>query len=178
VNLSACNLGEADLPDRLALLAATHGRDPSDFTLEVTESAMSQCPDRDLHTLGRLRACGFKLSLDDFGTGESSLSRVDAVDFQEIKIDRSFVRHVSGHGPPVLVARIIDMGHALGARVVAEGIESEAAARLLTELGCDAMQGFHLARPLPPDELAEWLRARSNDVGIDWPSPTAHVAKV
>lgn len=179
VNISACNLAEADLPDRLVLLTTTHGRTPADFTLEVTESAMSRRPDRDLHTLDRLRACGFKLSLDDFGTGESSLSRVQAIDFQEIKIDRSFVRDVAEQDAPVLVAGIIDLGHALGARVVAEGIESHAAARLLTELGCDAMQGFHLARPLPPEELADWLRARpASAAGIEAPSPPAYAGEL
>ncbi len=158
VNISACNLCEGDLPDRLARLTAAHGRHPASFTLEVTESAMSQRPDRELDTLKALRARGFKLSIDDFGTGESSLSRVGAIEFQEVKIDRSFMRQLDDRGDPTLVARIIDLAHALGARAVAEGVESEAAAHHLTRLGCDAMQGFHLARPMPPGELAEWLR--------------------
>ncbi len=163
VNISACNLRERDLPVRLARVAAAHGRDPACFTLEITESALSRRPDRDLHTLMGLRARGFELSIDDFGTGESSLSRVDAIEFQEVKIDRSFVRQLDDHGDPILVARIIDLAHALGARAVAEGVESAAAARHVTALGCDVMQGFHLARPLPPGRLAEWLRDHPSD---------------
>ena len=118
-----------------------------------------------------------KLSIDDFGTGESSLSRVDEIEFQELKIDRSFVRHLDGPGDPILVARIIDLAHALGARAVAEGVESEAAARHLTELGCDAIQGFHLARPMPPHELAAWLRDRpGSEVCLRGQSMTAEAA--
>jgi len=160
VNISAYNLREEDLPHRLARQTEAHGRRPANFTLEVTEGAMSERPDRDLHTLAGLRERGFKLSIDDFGTGESSLSRVDAIEFQELKIDRSFVRHLDDGSDSILVARIIDLAHALGARAVAEGVESDAGARHLTKLGCDAMQGFHLARPMPPGELTDWLRDR------------------
>lgn len=163
VNISACNLREEDLPDRLAGVTAAHRRSPAAFTLEITESAMSQRPERDLQTLIDLRARAFKLSIDDFGRGESSLSRVDAIEFQEIKIDRSFVRQLDTEGDSVLVAGIIDLAHALGAKAVAEGVESAAAAHHLTKLGCDAMQGFHLARPLPPGELEEWLRELPSD---------------
>jgi EAL domain-containing protein (putative c-di-GMP-specific phosphodiesterase class I) len=157
VNISPCNLREAELPSRLARLAAAHGRNPASFTLEVTESAMSQSPEHDLRTLTGLRACGFKLSIDDFGTGESSLSRIGEIDCREIKIDRCFVQSLDSHGDPALIAGIIDLVHAMGARVVAEGVESDLAARHLTELGCDALQGFHLARPMAPDKLTQWL---------------------
>ncbi len=156
VNISVCNLREADLPDRLAGLTAAHGRSPADFTLEVTESAVGQHADLELRTLMGLRARGFRLSIDDFGTGESSLSRVDAIEFQEVKIDQSFMRKLVGD--PTVVAGIVNLAHALGARAVAEGVESAAAARQLAELGCDAIQGFHLARPMPADELTAWLR--------------------
>ena len=165
VNISACNLRDDDLPDRLAELTSTHGLSPRSFTLEVTESGVSQSPDRDLETLTALRTRGFKLSIDDFGTGESSLSRIDRLDFQEVKIDRSFVSDLGDRPDPVLLASIIELAQALGARAVAEGVESEAASRRLTELGCDEIQGFHLARPLPPDELAAWLREFSGERG-------------
>ena len=160
VNISACNLCEEDLPDRLARLAAVHGRRPGNFTIEVTEGAMSERRDRDLQTLKALRARGFRLSIDDFGTGESSLSRIGAIDFQELKIDRSFVHQLDDQGNLTLISGIIDLAHALGARAVAEGVESDAVTRQLATLGCDAMQGFQLARPMPPDELERWLRDR------------------
>lgn len=105
------------------------GLSPERFTLELTESAVSRGLDRDLQTLKALRARGFTLSIDDFGTGESSLSRIRVAEFQEVKIDRSFVRHLDEEHDPVLVASIINLAQALGARVVAEGVESEAAAR-------------------------------------------------
>ncbi len=140
---------------------------------------MSQRPDRELHTLVGLRARGFKLSIDDFGTGESSLCRVDAIEFQEVKIDRSFVRPLGERGDPALVASISDLAHALGAKAVAEGVESDATARHLTELGCDAIQGFHLARPLPPGKLAEWLRDLPSDtVGLKGHSQPADAVTV
>ena len=160
MNISACNLHEADLPDRLDRLAAAAGRAPEHFTLEITESAMSESPERDLQTLQSLRERGFKLSIDDFGTGQSSLSRVEAIEFQELKIDRSFVQRLDDRREPLVIARIVDLGHALGARVVAEGVESEGAMRRLAELGCDVVQGYHISRPLAPDQLERWLRER------------------
>lgn len=93
---------------------------PERFTLELTEGAVSRGLDRDLQTLKALRARGFTLSIDDFGTGESSLSRIRVAEFQEVKIDRSFVRHLDEEHDPVLVASIINLAQALGARVVAE----------------------------------------------------------
>lgn len=165
VNISACNLRDQDLPDRLVELSAAYGLSPQSFTLEVTESGVSHSPDADLETLTALRTRGFRLSIDDFGMGESSLSRIDRLDFQEVKIDRSFISDLDDRPDPVLVASIIELAQALGARAVAEGVESEAAARRLTELGCDEIQGFHLARPLPPDELAAWVREFSGDKG-------------
>jgi len=158
VNVSACNLREEDLADRLVAGAAAHGLRPQAFTLELTESAVSGAADRDLATLSALRARGFRLSVDDFGTGESSLSRVHVGDFQELKIDRSFVRRLDEDGDPVLVACIVHLARALGVRVVAEGVESEAVERRLDDLGCDAVQGHHLARPLPAGALAAWVR--------------------
>lgn len=161
VNIAAGNLLEADLPDRLARLAARHQRSPEQFTLELTEGAMSERLDRDMSTLAGLRASGFKLSIDDFGTGESSLSRVDTIEFQELKIDRSFVRAIDERNDSMLIARIIGLAHDLGARAVAEGVESAAAANRLAELGCDVIQGFYLARPMPAHEVADWLSDRS-----------------
>lgn len=158
VNISPCDLRDPHLPGRLARRAAAHEVRPEHITLEVTESAMSQSLDRDLQTLIALRGQGFRLSIDDFGTGESSLSRVHAVEFQEVKIDRSFIGRLDDERGQALVAGIIDLAQALGAKVVAEGVESEAAALRLAELGCDEIQGYHLACPLPPQELLDWLR--------------------
>lgn len=158
VNISPGDLRDRGLPERLARRAAAFGVSPERVTLEVTEGAMSASLDDDLQTLVSLRAKGFNLSIDDFGTGESSLSRVHAVEFQEVKIDQSFSRHLEDERGPVLVAGIIDLARALGAKVVAEGVECRAAALCLERLGCDELQGYHLSRPLTPEQLAEWLR--------------------
>ena len=115
-----------------------------------------QNADVEMRTLKALQAQGFALSIDDFGTGESSLSRVDLIAFHELKIDQSFMRKVEGD--PTVVAGIIHLAHALGARAVAEGVESGGVARQLEALGCDAIQGYFLARPMPGAELPEWLR--------------------
>ncbi len=160
VNISVCNLREPDLPDRFARLASAGGRSPSDFMLELTESAVGKHVELELRTVKALRARGFRLSVDDFGTGESSLSRVDSIEFQEVKIDQSFMRKLAGD--PAVVAGIITLAHALGARAVAEGVETEAVTRQLVALGCDGLQGFHLARPMPGGELPAWLRDFSN----------------
>lgn len=165
VNVSACDLRDDALPLRLARAAEAHGLSPSNFTLELTESAVSQSPDADLRTLAALREQGFKLSIDDFGTGESSLSRINLVEFQEVKIDQSFVRCLGEGSDAVVVTGIIDLAQALGARVVAEGVESEATASRLADLGCDVAQGFHFARPLPAHELTEWLSGEHSKVG-------------
>jgi EAL domain-containing protein (putative c-di-GMP-specific phosphodiesterase class I) len=155
VNVSICNLREHDFAERLTRVAAAHARSPAHFTLEVTESAVSRQAELELRTLKALRRCGFTISIDDFGTGESSLSRVDSVEFQEVKIDRTFMRKLEVD--PTVVSGIINLAHALGARTVAEGVESRAVARRLAILGCDAMQGFYLARPMPADEFPAWL---------------------
>lgn len=158
VNISARNLSDEGLASRFAQRAAAYGVSPERFTLEITESAMSERPDRDLKTLIELRDQGFNLSIDDFGKGESSLSRIHQSEFQEVKIDRTFIADLDQRGDPVVVTGIIHLAQALGARVVGEGVESAATAQLLEQLGCDVIQGFHLARPVPPEELVEWLR--------------------
>jgi EAL domain-containing protein (putative c-di-GMP-specific phosphodiesterase class I) len=157
VNISICNLRESEFPERLAQVTAAHGRSPRDFTLEVTESTVGEDARLEARTLKELRARGFTISIDDFGTGESSLGRVDSAEFQEVKIDRSFLRKLDVD--PTVVAGIINLAHALGARTVAEGVETGAAARQLGDLGCDVIQGFHVAPPLPADELFKWLCA-------------------
>lgn len=159
VNISPRNLADEGFAEGLVQRASACGVSPDRFTLEVTESAMSESPDRDLKTLIDLREQGFKLSIDDFGKGQSSLSRIAQAEFQEVKIDRAFVADLDERRDPVVVAGIIDLAQALGARVVGEGVESLAAAQRLQELGCDVVQGFYLGRPMPPEKLAEWLRS-------------------
>ena len=113
-----------------------------------------------LENLSRLRMRGFGLAIDDYGTGYSSLAYLKRLPVNELKIDRSFVMGmVSDTSDAVIVRSTIDLAHNMGLSVVAEGVEDEATLRRLRELGCDIVQGYHLSRPLPADDIAKWLRA-------------------
>lgn len=160
VNLSAHDLRDASLPQRLDDLLARHQVPPQAFCLEVTEAAIAGDPVRVEATLRELAARGFKLALDDFGVGASSLGALAGLPLHEVKIDRRFVAALELDPRHAAVVRAaIRAGHELGWRVVAEGIESAAQWARLVEWGCDEGQGFHMGRPLPADELPAWRRA-------------------
>jgi len=119
-------------------------------------------PERSLPILRELHAMGIRLSVDDFGTGYSSLAYLRRLPIDEIKIDKSFVQGmVTDLGDHAIVRAIIDLGHSLGLRVVAEGVEEEAARDALLSLSCDELQGFLLARPMPIEKLEAWLATRT-----------------
>jgi EAL domain-containing protein (putative c-di-GMP-specific phosphodiesterase class I) len=102
---------------------------------------------------------GLEVAIDDFGTGYSSLTHLRLLPVRELKIDRSFIVDMLGHENDVLIVRsIIDLAHALGLRVTAEGVENAPSLERLTEFGCDRAQGFHMARPMPMEDLRLWLR--------------------
>jgi len=118
-------------------------------------------PRRAMAILEQLRGLGVKLSLDDFGTGHSSLSYLKRLPLDEVKIDRSFVMGMTEDDNDAAIVRTtIDLARNLGLDVVAEGVESETILRNLSDLSCDIAQGFYLSRPLPAAELDGWLRAR------------------
>jgi diguanylate cyclase len=157
VNLSPRSLLDEDLPCRVADQLADHRTAPDRLTLELTESSILSDPVRTLAVLHRLRDLGVELSIDDFGTGHSSLSYLRLVPAHEVKIDRSFVMPMEEEADAVaLVASILRLCHDLGFRVVAEGIETSAMRTLLSGLGCDLGQGYHIARPMPGEDLASW----------------------
>jgi EAL domain-containing protein (putative c-di-GMP-specific phosphodiesterase class I) len=155
VNVSPMVLAEPELPRRVERLLAEHGVHASDVTLEITENAIGQAPV--VPTLAHLKSLGFKLSIDDFGTGHSSLVRLDTLPIDELKIDRSFIVKLGEGGGSTLVAGMISLAHELGLSVVAEGVETEEISERLVSLRCDAFQGFYLARPLPAADVASWL---------------------
>ena len=158
VNLSTRDLLDQDLPVKFADILARHKLAPSSFCLEITESAIMDDPVRAQHTLERLHAMGVDLSIDDFGTGYSSLAYLKRLPVNELKIDKSFVLNMENDiGDTKIVRSTIDLGHNMGLRVVAEGIESEAVWRLLVKLGCDQGQGYFMSRPIPGDQLVAWL---------------------
>jgi diguanylate cyclase (GGDEF)-like protein len=159
VNLSTRDLLDQDLPHKFGDILQRHQVAPSSFCLEITESAIMDDPIRAQQTLERLHAMGVDLSIDDFGTGYSSLAYLKRLPVDELKIDKSFVLNMENDiGDTKIVRSTIDLGHNMGLRVVAEGIESEAVWRLLAALGCDQGQGYFMSRPIPGDKLVEWIR--------------------
>jgi EAL domain-containing protein (putative c-di-GMP-specific phosphodiesterase class I) len=154
VNLSATDLLDSSLVDDVAALLRRYGTPARRVTLEVTESILITDPVRAMEVLGDLRGLGVSVALDDFGTGWSSLTHLQRMPVDEIKIDRSFVAAMATDtSSAAIVSSTVDLAHALGLRVVAEGIEDEATWTRLRAVGCDAAQGYHLSKPLPPGEL-------------------------
>jgi diguanylate cyclase (GGDEF)-like protein len=161
INLSARDLLDADLPAEVEALLARHSVDPTLLELEITENTILTDPERSRAVLERLRGVGIHLSIDDFGTGFSSLGQLRRLPVDVLKIDKSFVFNMDNdESDDVIVRSMIELGHNLGLRVVAEGVETQETWNRLAELGCDTAQGFFISRPLPGLVLAEWLRKR------------------
>ncbi|MGD0166405.1 MAG: EAL domain-containing protein [Gaiellaceae bacterium] len=166
VNLSARNLLDSELPDDVAQLLETWHVDPALLKLEITENTIMVDPPKALEVLTRLRDLGVGLSIDDFGTGYSSLSYLRKLPVDELKIDRSFVMNMpQSENDQQIVRSTIDLSRNLGLKVVAEGVETKEIWRDLAALGCDVAQGYYLTRPIPPQELVEWL-ARPIDAPV------------
>jgi len=161
VNVSADDIVEIHFDLRVARALARHALPPGLLTLEVTESGFIADPEQALAMLDGLSTLGVRLSIDDFGTGYSSLSHLARMPVHEVKIDRSFVQGLEADGEFETVVRAaIDMGHGLGLKVVAEGIETETAAKRLRAMGCDVGQGFLYAKAMPLAEFEAWAQGR------------------
>ena len=155
INLSARQLFDEQLVDRIEAVRTRYGLAPAQLEFEITESSAMQDIDYSIRVLGRLRAQGYGLSLDDFGTGFSSLSHMRQLPVDTIKIDQSFVRNlVADRQQRVLVAGIIELTGHLGMRVLAEGVEAVEQLHILDSLGCDEAQGYLIGRPVPADQFA------------------------
>jgi diguanylate cyclase (GGDEF)-like protein/PAS domain S-box-containing protein len=158
VNLSTRCLLDLTLPDQITALLEDTGVAPQRLVLEITESAIMTDPTRALEILNRLHVLGVQLAIDDFGTGYSSMAYLKSLPVDELKVDRSFVKHLrDNQSDAVIVRSTVDLGHNLGLRVVAEGVEDQATWQELATLGCDSVQGYYLARPMPAAELVAWL---------------------
>nr|WP_305127036.1 EAL domain-containing protein [Stutzerimonas zhaodongensis] len=159
LNISAEDLASMTLDQRVAELLQRYVIPGEQLVFEITESAMMREPERALAMLHRLRALGIRLSVDDFGTGYSSLAQLRRMPVQELKIDQSFIRELDDTcGDAVIVRSTIDMSHALGLKVVAEGVEHGETRDLLRGWGCDTLQGYFFSRPLPADAFETWLK--------------------
>lgn len=177
VNLSVRNLMAVGFPGKVNDALRKHGVDPALLTFEITESSVMEDPEHSLPVLNRLHALGVGLSVDDFGTGYSSLAYLRRLPIDEIKIDRSFVMSMgSDLGDLAIVRAIVDLGHSLGLRVVAEGVEEEAARDALRDMHCDQAQGYLISRPLPLDRFEAWLASRT--VTIYDPDSSVHVLRM
>lgn len=159
VNLSTRNLLDPLFPEQVQRALEAAGVPASALRFEITESVLLAEPERSMITLGELRDLGVRLALDDFGTGYSSLAYLNKLPLQEVKIDRSFVHKVCtpGDSSSTIVQATVDLGHRLGFEVVAEGVETQCAWDRLVELGCDIVQGFHIARPMAGESVVRWL---------------------
>lgn len=162
LNISATELVDGSLDGRLLEACRATGVRPEQVILEVTETSAISDRIHSLELLTRLRLDGFALSIDDFGTGYASMAQLSTMPFSEVKIDRDFVRHLGEALPTeVMVRSMLQLSHALGLECTAEGVETERALNLLTEMGCDYAQGYLIAKPLFPEELQAWLESRA-----------------
>lgn len=162
VNVSARSVGGGGLADDVIAAIDEFSFDPNRVIIEVTETAILADPERAVAELERLRAAGVRISLDDFGQGQTSLRHLSTLPLHELKIDREFVGDmdtVEAHA--TIVRSMIELGHNLGLQVVAEGVETEAVRERLREAGNDLIQGYLLSRPLPREQIAAWLSAQT-----------------
>jgi EAL domain-containing protein (putative c-di-GMP-specific phosphodiesterase class I) len=158
VNVCARDLYDRDFASYLRSRLEHHGVPPRALMIEVTESVLMADPARAASTLLSLSQLGVGISLDDFGTGYSSLVHLKRLPVSEVKIDRSFVMRMDVHEDDAAIVRsIIDLATALGLRVVAEGVETRESWDRLAVYGCDAAQGWYLAKAMPADEVTRWL---------------------
>lgn len=160
VNVSAKQVHQDDLVSRLEELLTRFSVEAHRLEIELTESAFLHHPQEAGETLRRIRTLGVRIALDDFGTGFSSLSYLKNLPINVIKIDQSFVRDMlTDREDAVLVESIIALSRALGKQTVAEGVESAAHLERLRLMGCDSVQGYHIARPMPLVHFLEWMHA-------------------
>jgi len=160
VNLSALDLFDAKLPSYISELLAESELSPSRLVLEITESAVMKDPAYAAKILRDLKDRGVALAIDDYGTGYSSLAHLKRLPVDELKIDKSFVMHLrdSADQDVLIIRSTIELGHNMGLKVIAEGVEDAEAWRILEDLGCDMAQGFYVSPPLPIGDFQEWFR--------------------
>ena len=157
INLSNVNLADTDLPDWLNQEVGRFGINPQDLIFEVTETAMPSSGTSNLEVAFRLGLAGFQLSIDDFGTGHSSLRQLQDMPFHQLKIDKSFVDDIEGcFEARTIVESSIRMANNLGMSTVAEGVERREQLLILADMGCQLAQGYLIGKPMPPEALKDW----------------------
>jgi EAL domain-containing protein (putative c-di-GMP-specific phosphodiesterase class I) len=158
VNLSAANVNDLDLPGKVAEALVRHRLPAAALTLELVEDTLMADPERGRTVLAELRRLGVRTSIDDYGTGYSSLAYLRRLPADELKLDRSLTADV-GSDPraAAIVEHTVALAHDLGLSLVAEGVEDDATAAVLADLGCDVAQGYAIARPMPVSDFLQWL---------------------
>jgi EAL domain-containing protein (putative c-di-GMP-specific phosphodiesterase class I) len=156
INVSPVQFFGSDVVGDLSELVRRHGLQPHQFCLEITESVFAAAPA--VQALERARALGFHVAMDDFGIGYSTLSQLPRLPLTSLKLDRSFIVNATeSAGDAAILLAIVQLAHALNLVVVAEGVETRAQFDLVATVGCDAVQGYLVARPMRPDVLQAWL---------------------
>jgi diguanylate cyclase (GGDEF)-like protein len=164
VNLSGVQFRRGDVEQTVRLALETSGYDPACLELEITESTLIQNVEEVLESVKQLKRLGVRLSIDDFGTGYSSLAYLKRFDVDKLKIDQSFIRDLTNDAnDAAIVQAVIQMGHSLNLRVIAEGVENAEALARLRALGCDEVQGYYFAKPMPADEFARFVALAQGD---------------
>jgi diguanylate cyclase (GGDEF)-like protein/PAS domain S-box-containing protein len=159
INISTANLLDSALPEKIKSLLQHYSVPVSSFELEITESSIMANPQRSLEVVNELVRLGLRVVIDDFGTGYSSLGYLQRLPVSCVKIDRSFVSALNtDQGARLVVSAIIELSHKLELDVIAEGVEDAAILATLRELGCDQVQGFYFARPIPAESMHTWVR--------------------
>ncbi|HET8695862.1 MAG TPA: EAL domain-containing protein, partial [Gammaproteobacteria bacterium] len=165
VNISVDDLVDEYLPYFLLEIVKKHGVEPEQLTLEVTESAIMHNVQKSLSVVSCIHELGFRIAVDDFGTGQSALAQLKRLPVDELKIDKSFVMSMQEPKDEAIVRATIDLAHQLGLSVVAEGVETAEVLDRLAALGCECAQGYQIGKPMPPSDFLAFL-AR-------WPSGQA-----
>jgi diguanylate cyclase len=166
VNLSATDIADPELLEFILEALRNQRLSPGSLTLEITESAFMRDADQAIRNMEMLCVAGVRFSVDDFGTGYSSLSQLRQLSVDELKIDRSFIGNIVNNAEEAaLVKSIIELGHGLGLRVVAEGLETEDQWRMLVKMGCDYAQGYLISKPVPAIDFANFARRTLADRG-------------
>lgn len=158
INLSMIDLHDSRLPARIDTYLKQYQVKPAQIVIEITEGQIMQEPDEVIEVLSNLGVMGLSLSIDDFGTGQASLTYLKELPVEKLKIDQSFVRDIASNADDQLIVKAtIELAHTLDLKVVAEGVESLAVFDLLTEMNCDHVQGYYISRPLEAGQVANWL---------------------
>jgi EAL domain-containing protein (putative c-di-GMP-specific phosphodiesterase class I) len=164
VNLSNMQFLQHDLHSKIESALKSHNIDPRYLGLEITESTVMQNVDDTINTLTAFKRMGMSISIDDFGTGHSSLSYLKRLPLDALKIDRSFIKDTpNNHDDTIITSAIIAMAHRLNLEIVAEGIETEVQRNYLQQQGCQMGQGYLFSKPLPPAMFAELLDSHVSD---------------